>query len=105
MRAAVLHHYNEPLKIEEVAIAEPGPGEVLVRLAASGVCRSDLHALEGEAGVEAAPPERSMLENHRTGAGYFAGDSEALYESKDHEKHWSEHADLLICRQKPDGHR
>src|SRR5712672_3800343 len=64
-----------------------------------------LHALEGEARVEAAPPKRSMLENHRTGAGYFAGDSEALYEPQYHEKHWSEHADLLICRQKPDGHR
>ena len=31
-----------------------------------------LHTLEGEAGVEAAPPKWSMLENHRTGAGYFA---------------------------------
>jgi len=31
-----------------------------------------------------------MLENHRTGAGYFAGDSEALYEPQYHEKHWSE---------------
>jgi S-(hydroxymethyl)glutathione dehydrogenase/alcohol dehydrogenase len=55
MRAAVLHHYNQPLKIEEVAIAEPGPGEVLVRLAASGVCRSDLHALEGDSPVVHPP--------------------------------------------------
>jgi len=42
-----------------------------------------------------------MLENHRTGAGYFAGDSEALYEPQYHEKHWSEHADLLIGRRSP----
>ncbi len=64
-----------------------------------------LHALKSEAGVEAAPTKRSMLENHRTSAGDFTGDSEALYESQYNEKHRSEYADLLICWQEPDGHR
>ena len=39
-----------------------------------------LHALQGEAGEEAAPAERSVLEDHRTGAGDFAGHREALYQ-------------------------
>jgi S-(hydroxymethyl)glutathione dehydrogenase/alcohol dehydrogenase len=39
---------NQPLEIEELEIAEPGPGEVMVRLAAGGACHSDLHILNGE---------------------------------------------------------
>jgi S-(hydroxymethyl)glutathione dehydrogenase/alcohol dehydrogenase len=48
MRAVVMREPGQPLAIEEVEIAEPGPGEVLVRMAASGVCHSDLHVLLGE---------------------------------------------------------
>jgi S-(hydroxymethyl)glutathione dehydrogenase/alcohol dehydrogenase len=47
-RAAVLREYGRPPEIEELEIAEPGPGEVLVRLRASGICHSDLHALRGD---------------------------------------------------------
>lgn len=46
-RAAVMYAVNEPLVVEEIDIAEPGPGEVMVKLAASSVCHSDLHALDG----------------------------------------------------------
>lgn len=38
---------GEPLTIEEVALAHPGPDEVLIDVAAAGLCRSDLHYLEG----------------------------------------------------------
>jgi Zn-dependent alcohol dehydrogenase len=38
---------HAPLEIEEVQIDAPGPGEVLVRTAASGICHSDLHVIEG----------------------------------------------------------
>jgi S-(hydroxymethyl)glutathione dehydrogenase / alcohol dehydrogenase len=38
---------DAPLAIEEVEIDRPGPGEVLVRTAASGICHSDLHVIEG----------------------------------------------------------
>jgi S-(hydroxymethyl)glutathione dehydrogenase/alcohol dehydrogenase len=38
---------HAPLVIEDVAIDAPGPGEVLVRTAASGICHSDLHVVEG----------------------------------------------------------
>jgi S-(hydroxymethyl)glutathione dehydrogenase / alcohol dehydrogenase len=47
MRAAVLHEVGHPLDIEEVAIDRPGPQEVLIRTAATGVCHSDLHFVDG----------------------------------------------------------
>lgn len=55
MRAAVMHKFHAPIAVEEVDVASPQAGEVRVRLAASGVCRSDLHVLEGESPV-ANPP-------------------------------------------------
>ena len=47
MRAAVLREVNAPLSVEEVELAEPGPGEVAVRLAASGICHSDWNVITG----------------------------------------------------------
>ena len=47
MKAAVLHDVNQPLQMEEIDVALPGPREVLVRTKASGVCHSDLHFVEG----------------------------------------------------------
>jgi Zn-dependent alcohol dehydrogenase len=47
VRAAVLDGQGQPLRVEELTLEDPGPGEVLVRIEASGVCRSDLHQAEG----------------------------------------------------------
>lgn len=47
VKAAVFREINQPLSIEDVEIAEPGPEEVLVKTVACGVCHSDLHALHG----------------------------------------------------------
>jgi S-(hydroxymethyl)glutathione dehydrogenase/alcohol dehydrogenase len=47
MRAAVMRAVREPLVIEDIQLATPGPREVLVRTAATGVCHSDLHVLDG----------------------------------------------------------
>ena len=47
MKAAVLREINQPLSIENVSIDSPKPSEVLVQTKASGVCRSDLHYIEG----------------------------------------------------------
>ncbi|MFI5284614.1 MAG: alcohol dehydrogenase catalytic domain-containing protein, partial [Candidatus Dormibacterales bacterium] len=47
MKAAVFHGPHQPLTIEDVEIDAPGPHEVLVRTAATGVCHSDLHFVEG----------------------------------------------------------
>jgi Zn-dependent alcohol dehydrogenase len=50
VRAAVLDRFGEPLTVEELELDAPGPGEVLVRMTASGVCRSDLHRADGDWG-------------------------------------------------------
>jgi S-(hydroxymethyl)glutathione dehydrogenase/alcohol dehydrogenase len=47
MRAAVLHRQREPMTIEEVELDPPKEGEVLVKIVASGVCHSCLHAADG----------------------------------------------------------
>ena len=54
MRAAVFTEPGAPLGIETLRIDPPGPGEVAVRMLASGVCHSDLHVIEGEWAVD--PP-------------------------------------------------
>src|SRR5256886_7757748 len=46
-RAAVLQVVGEKLDVGEAEFAEPKPGEVLVRMAAGGVCHSDLHVMKG----------------------------------------------------------
>ena len=48
MRAAVLHAAGEPMRLEDVRLAAPGPGEVLVRVQAAGICHSDLHYMTGD---------------------------------------------------------
>jgi len=48
MRAMVLTRPGEPLRLQELPDREPGPGEVRVRVAACGVCRTDLHLVDGE---------------------------------------------------------
>ena len=55
MRGAVLHEYRSPLKIEELDLNDPGPGEVLVKMMASGVCHSDWHVVKGEWGHQDVP--------------------------------------------------
>jgi S-(hydroxymethyl)glutathione dehydrogenase/alcohol dehydrogenase len=47
VRAAVIEEFGEPLVIRDLAIAAPGPSEVLLRTAAVGLCHSDLHYLRG----------------------------------------------------------
>jgi propanol-preferring alcohol dehydrogenase len=48
MRAMVLDAPRRPLRLEERPVPEPGPGQVLVRVAACGVCRTDLHVVDGD---------------------------------------------------------
>src|SRR5215469_8213021 len=47
IRAAVLEAFGEPLEVQEVDLAEPKAGEVLVRLVACGVCHTDLYTASG----------------------------------------------------------
>jgi S-(hydroxymethyl)glutathione dehydrogenase/alcohol dehydrogenase len=47
IKAAVLEQFGSPLEVQEVELAEPRAGEVLVRLAACGVCHTDLYTASG----------------------------------------------------------
>lgn len=48
MKAAVLYELNSPMLVEEVTLDEPQGQEVLVKMVATGVCHTDLHAFKGE---------------------------------------------------------
>ena len=48
MRAMVLHRAGEPLRLETLPDPEPAPGQVLIRVEACGVCRTDLHIVDGD---------------------------------------------------------
>jgi Zn-dependent alcohol dehydrogenase len=52
MKAAVCRSFGQPLEIEELTIAEPGPGEIKVRLSACAICHSDVTLAEGGWGGE-----------------------------------------------------
>jgi propanol-preferring alcohol dehydrogenase len=56
MKAAVVHEFGKPLTIEEVPVPVAGPGQILVKIAATGVCHTDLHAAEGDWPVKPKPP-------------------------------------------------
>jgi len=56
MRAAVVTSFDEPLVIKEVPTPEPGPGQILVRIEASGLCHTDIHAARGDWPVKPTPP-------------------------------------------------
>ena len=47
IRAAVLEEFAKPLAVQDVELDGPGQGEVLVRLAACGVCHTDLYTASG----------------------------------------------------------
>lgn len=48
MQAAVLHQAGAPLVVENVPDPQPGPGEIVIRVKACGVCHTDLHLMAGE---------------------------------------------------------
>jgi propanol-preferring alcohol dehydrogenase len=68
MKAAVVHDFGAPLVIEDVPVPEPGPGQVLVKVVASGVCHTDLHAADGDWPVK---PKLPFVPGHE-GVGFVA---------------------------------
>jgi propanol-preferring alcohol dehydrogenase len=56
MKAAVVHSFAEPLEIEHVPIPTAGSGEIVVRIEASGLCHTDIHAAHGDWPVKPTPP-------------------------------------------------
>jgi len=68
MKAAVVHAFREPLRIEEVPVPDVGAGQILVNIKASGVCHTDLHAADGDWPVKPALP---FIPGHE-GVGFVA---------------------------------
>lgn len=68
MKAAVVHEFGKPLVVEEVPVPEVPRGQVLVKVAASGVCHTDLHAAEGDWPVK---PSLPFIPGHE-GVGHVA---------------------------------
>lgn len=56
MKAAVVTSFTEPLEVQDRAVPDPGPGQVLVRIEASGLCHTDIHAAHGDWPVKPTPP-------------------------------------------------
>ena len=56
MHAAFVEQFGQPLVLKEVAIPVPGPGQILVKTEACGVCHTDLHAAGGDWPVKPALP-------------------------------------------------
>lgn len=68
MKAAVVHEFGKPLVLEEVDVPAVPPGQVLVKVVASGVCHTDLHAADGDWPVK---PSLPFIPGHE-GVGYVA---------------------------------
>lgn len=60
MRAMVLEEPGRPLQLREVAVPEPGADDVLIKVRACGVCRTDLHVFDGEL----ADPKLPLILGH-----------------------------------------
>jgi alcohol dehydrogenase, propanol-preferring len=69
MRAMVLDAAGGPLRAADVDAPEPGPGELLLEVAACGVCRTDLHILDGEL----AEPKLPLVQGHQIVARVLEG--------------------------------
>jgi S-(hydroxymethyl)glutathione dehydrogenase / alcohol dehydrogenase len=81
MRAAVLEEFGKPLEVQELELAEPRAGEVLVRLAACGVCHTDLYTASGADPSGYAP---TVLGHEGAGVVERVGENVGLLEPGDH---------------------
>ena len=81
MRAAVLEEFAKPLEVQELELADPGSGEVLVRLVACGVCHTDLYTASG---VDPSGYSPTVLGHEGAGVVEAAGPDVTLLEKGDH---------------------
>jgi propanol-preferring alcohol dehydrogenase len=68
MKAAVVHAFGQPLQIEELPVPTPGLHQIVVKVIASGVCHTDLHAVSGDWPVK---PKMPLVPGHEA-IGYVA---------------------------------
>lgn len=78
MKAAVVNQLGEPLRIEDWPVPEPGAGEIVVRLEASGLCHTDIHAAQGDWPVKPTPP---FIPGHE-GVGLIAAVGEGVPDTR-----------------------
>src|SRR5689334_25194811 len=81
IRAAVLEEFARPLVVQEVELAEPRAGEALVRLAACGVCHTDLYTASGADPTGYAP---CVLGHEGAGVVEAVGEGVTLVKPGDH---------------------
>ena len=67
MKVAVVRQFNRPLVIKEVPVPSPRPGQILVRIPASGVCHTDLYAAKAT-----GPSSQTSLYSGHEGVGHIA---------------------------------
>jgi propanol-preferring alcohol dehydrogenase len=79
MKAAVVKEFGKPLTIEEMPVKPPNENQILVRVVASGVCHTDLHAAEGDWPVK---PKLPLIPGHE-GIGYVAATGKNVKNIKD----------------------
>jgi propanol-preferring alcohol dehydrogenase len=70
MRAMVFERVGEPLRLRQREVPRPQPGQLLLRVRACAVCRTDLHLLDGEVEIERPP----RILGHQIVGGVVAGD-------------------------------
>lgn len=73
MQAMVMHAAGQPLRLEELPMPVPGPGQLLIKVAACGVCRTDLHIIDGEL----TKPKLPLVLGHEI-VGHVAGIGEGV---------------------------
>jgi propanol-preferring alcohol dehydrogenase len=56
MKAAVVTQFGEPLVLEDRPVPEPGAGQITIKMIASGLCHTDIHAVHGDWPVQPTPP-------------------------------------------------
>src|SRR5205823_8248021 len=93
MKAAIFRKPHEPLTIESVEIDKPSGREVLVRTAATGVCHSDLHVVDGQGRW---PLDRPIVLGHE-GAGVVEAVGADVTRSEEHTSELQSLA-YLVCR-------
>jgi S-(hydroxymethyl)glutathione dehydrogenase / alcohol dehydrogenase len=81
IRAAVLEEFAAPLVVREVELSEPGPGEVLVRLLACGVCHTDMYTASG---VDPSGYAPTVLGHEGAGVVERCGEGVSLVREGDH---------------------
>ena len=79
MQAAVVREFGQPLKIEEVEVKAPVRNQILVKVIASGVCHTDLHAIDGDWPVK---PKMPLIPGHEA-VGYVVAVGEGVNNVKE----------------------